>query len=275
MRLDSVLNVFESQRGGRNVKYIIVTFVAFFIFGATAHSQVIAYDPGAYLTGDLPEAPENLSLEDAIDMMQPVFEADEQGGGLFFSDDALHGRFEAKGADCSDFIDADGVFGPRGHVIASAFKQFEHLQVLISNQAARATSMPQLCPKFARLSEEERIRFWVWTFAAIAWDESTCKYGARNSRATNGTAVGLLQMETNLRARSWRGPLCRFQSVASPRENLLCGLEIMRGQFSGLYSSNRSCKGLAGLSMPCSYWQKLRRNWSPVHHLITLFPGCK
>lgn len=255
---------------------IIATLVACLALSAQAQAQAQAsqtYDQAAYLNGEMPGNSENLSLEEAIDLMRPVFESDEGSG--FLNDDGLHGRFEAKGANCSDFIDRNGMLGSRGHVIASAFQQFEHLRVLVSEKAARATSMPQLCPKFSRMNEEQRIRFWVWAFAAIAWDESTCKPGATNSRATNGTAVGLLQMESTLRARSWRGPLCRFQSVSAPRENLLCGLEIMRGQFEGFYSGSKACQGQAGLSMACSYWQKLRRNWSPIHQLIMLYPGCK
>ena len=220
-----------------------------------------------------------LSLEDAIDQVAQEMPDDVRDEGdsdqidRTVREKKLDGQFQARGADCREFLNREGVPGAYGHAILDAFDRYDHFQVLLEHKAAKAHSMPQLCPGFARFSRTERAYFWIWVFAAISWDESTCKPGAHNRRAVNSAAVGLLQLEAPQRLRYWRGPLCKGPSVSGAKANLGCGMEIMRGQFEGTYSGGR-CGGIAGLSMPCSYWEKLRRNWSNIHRLITLYPGC-
>jgi hypothetical protein len=183
----------------------------------------------------------------------------------------LSKSFKARGANCNAFINEKNDLGRHGIAIKNAFSKYTkpgHIGLLLNDSAAKAHSMPQLCPKFKSLSNEERIRFWVWTMAAIAWEESTCKDNAYNPNGTTDAAVGLLQLNRNYKNRYWRGALCKAKEVATPPNNLSCGLEIMRGQFDGFYGKP------AGLSMPKSYWQRLRQGWSKIDYLISLYPGC-
>jgi hypothetical protein len=228
----------------------------------TAKAQDLSWmmDDATYEDG-----PTGDSLEEAVDYIH----------GLFYqAADGLHDRFDAKGANCNAFIQPNGTYGPHGRVIANGFKENPHLRNLLNDHAATARGIPTLCPRFAQLNQEERVKFWVWTFAAIAWDESTCKPSARAQGYTT-TAIGLLQMEMPKKNRAWRGGLCKAPSVSGPRENLLCGMEIMSAHFDGDYSG-KNCKGenARGLILNCSYWQKLRSISSPVANLIRLYPAC-
>ncbi len=211
------------------------------------------------------DGPTGDSLEEAVDYINGLF---------YLTADGLHDRFEQKGANCNAFIQPNGNYGPHGRVIVNGFKENPHLRNLLNDRAASARGIPQLCPRFAQFDEDERVKFWVWAFAAIAWDESTCLPGARAKGVTT-TAIGLLQMEMPKNKRAWRGGLCKAASVTGPRENLLCGMEIMSAHFDGDYSG-RNCKGenARGLILSCSYWQKLRKMDSSIANLIRLYPSC-
>jgi hypothetical protein len=185
----------------------------------------------------------------------------------------LHPEFGLEQADCSGFITPEGRLGPKGLTIKTALKSYPHLSSLL-NPPRDLLGVTEICPRFYEMNPEELEKFYIWLFTAIAWGESRCVANRINPRASNsenaGPAVGLLQLEDLLRARSWRGPLCRATSVRAPRENLHCGLEILRGHFENVYG--RTGKGLI---VPNSYWQVLRRPRFRVPQLIQLFPGCQ
>ncbi|GAB4010975.1 MAG: hypothetical protein Fur0010_04590 [Bdellovibrio sp.] len=185
----------------------------------------------------------------------------------FFDDDA----------DCTNFISREGTYGPWGrHII-------EYLNALGDNSHMFKNNIPGMvatkkgetavCPKWNELSLTQRKHFWVWVFASLAWDESTCRANARNPNATNGVAVGLLQLEEAKSKRSWRGPNCRADSVADARTNLRCGLdimtELMKGK-NGEYESNGK------LYPTSSYWANFRsKKGGDAGALIREFSACR
>ena len=166
--------------------------------------------------------------------------------------------FSAQDANCTNFIKNDGSYGPWGDVVKTYVTDKSVSARFLGDNVAHIT---HACPKWSRLNKDQRTHFWVWSIAAIAWDESRCRANARNSRASNGVAVGLLQMEETKSQRSWRGPNCSVSSVAGATENLKCGLDIMaelllgqRGEYKGrgalMYTGGRNT----------SYWEKLRHS---------------
>lgn len=166
--------------------------------------------------------------------------------------------FFAQDANCTNFINNDGSYGAWGNVVKDYITNSPASARFLGDNVAHIN---QSCPRWGRLNREQRTHFWVWSFAAIAWDESRCRANARNARATNGVAVGLLQMEENRSARSWRGPNCRVSSVSGAAENLRCGLDIMaellRGQ-QGEYRGRGALVYTGGRNT--SYWEKLRHS---------------
>lgn len=189
----------------------------------------------------------------------------------------LTDSFSEDGADCSKFIADDGEFGEYGKILAEALLEKGTDSHLFADDRPGMEDSPYTCPAWKKLSFDMRLRFWVWTFAAIAWDESKCDARARNTQATNGVAVGLLQLDEARSARRWRGRNCEAKNVSGARENLRCGVdimeELMRGR-DGLYKASGKLWG------DTSYWQKLKKSAnarapSTVVKRIKEFPACE
>lgn len=193
--------------------------------------------------------------------------------------------FRSKGAvHCDRFIRNNGEFGEFGEVLYSTLMNEEHIrEVLIDDHKNKISSDPvmnQVCPGFSRLNKEDRARFWVWTMASIAWDESKCSPYIRPKRGPNDTLIGIFQLEDRRSSRSWRGKLCDVSNIRPIEAQMKCALEIMRGQFectpgAGSCNSSRGTYGPA--SLKSSYWEKLRGNKSSstIKVRMAKFPGCK
>lgn len=184
----------------------------------------------------------------------------------------LDKAFTGKGANCSAFISSNGALGPLGQTIFNNISSRGANSPFVVADRPGMSDGPKACPRWRQLTKQDRIHFWIWTFAAIAWDESTCLPNARNSNATNGVAVGLMQLDEQKSGRSWRGPNCKAKSVASANQNVLCSLdimeELMRGK-DGVYKSNGHLWGST------SYWQKLKvKDGGNIGKLIRTFPLC-
>lgn len=191
----------------------------------------------------------------------------------------LSAKFSEDGADCSAFLTSTspGEYGSFGRVVIDYMREAGDSSIYYKNTLAGFGPGGAICPKWNTLSKDEKEHFWVWTFASIAHDESKCIPSARNAKGTNGVAIGLLQLDDKRSARSWRGPNCKVSSVAGPRENLRCGMDIM-GEL--LLGQNGEYKG-SGLifnrnGRNTSYWEKLKRSGGGgIGELIRTHPICK
>lgn len=185
----------------------------------------------------------------------------------------LSSHFDAEGADCTSFIDKKGSYGPIGQTIAAYLNRPEG-EVFLNNAVVGMSTSPQVCPKWSNLSKEERVHFWVWTMASLAWGEARCVPTARNRNATNGVGVGLFQLDERKSARYWRGKHCNVQSVSNSNANTLCALDIMSELIQGkqgMYKSNGKI-----YSNPNSYWEHLRRpTGGNMGNLIKRYPLCR
>lgn len=118
----------------------------------------------------------------------------------------LGSGFSRNGADCTGFIHEDGNLGTHGATIKAYLDQEGDGSPFFNSPRPGMVDPPAICPNWERLSRREKIHFWVWVMGAIAWSESTCLADRINSSASNGTAVGLLQLDDSYANRSWRGP---------------------------------------------------------------------
>lgn len=98
--------------------------------------------------------------------------------------------FREHGANCSGFISEDGSYGAWGQSAADYIRSKGENSSLFSNNLTGMAGSGGICPNWASFDREQKIHFWVWTLAAIAWKEATCRENARNGRASNGVAVG-------------------------------------------------------------------------------------
>lgn len=170
-------------------------------------------------------------------------------------------RFFADGADCRAFVRDDGSLGDYGQIIRNyILSSDEKKAIFLNDNIPEMSHGAEVCPRWTKMSKEERLHFWAWTFAAIAWDETRCVPNRRNVNATDGVAIGLLQLNEDLQSRRWRGPNCRGASVANPSSNLLCGLDIMSELMKGRQGVYRSSGAIFSSQsrQVNSYWEKLR-----------------
>lgn len=193
----------------------------------------------------------------------------------------LTGSFNRLGADCSQYINADGTYGSLGQTIVASIRDRGEDSIFYSD---RLLGHAHSCPNWPNLSNAEKEHFWVWTITSIVHAESTCRRGRISARGTNGTAVGPLQMELEAslnRARASREyphPNCVGPSITrgpqpdllgSHENNLRCGLDVLEKQLmtnKPLYRTERSRD---------IYWEKLRRpNGGIIGSMIRENPNC-
>ncbi|MCK6596475.1 MAG: transglycosylase SLT domain-containing protein [Bacteriovoracaceae bacterium] len=186
----------------------------------------------------------------------------------------LDDDFFKNGANCASFISESGEYGSWGKVIVDYIRKSPDKQLFIGKELKGMGPPHEICPNWPNLTEDEREHFWVWTIASIAWKESTCNPKSRNGSATNGVAVGLLQLDEKPKARSWRGKHCSVKTVSDPQNNIKCGLDILQEILKadeGDYRSN----GLLYGKKNNSYWEQLRRqNGGKIGDLIRTHPLC-
>lgn len=180
--------------------------------------------------------------------------------------------FDAGGANCTGFIDKQGAYGPIGQSIVK-YLNGSNSDIFLSDAVRGMSTSPYACPKWSELTREERIHFWVWTMASIAWAEARCMSSAVNTNATNGVGVGLFQLDERRDDRYWRGPNCAGQSVSNRDINTLCALDIMSELLKGsrgIYKSNGKI-----YSNSNSYWEHLRRSsGGDIGNLIKRYSLC-
>lgn len=177
----------------------------------------------------------------------------------------------AEGADCTGFIRNNGSLGPLGNAVKEYIaNSSERRRFLEPNYIKEA------CPGWDGMNEAEKEHFWVWTVASIAWDESRCVSRRRNTRASDGVGVGLLQLNEEYSKRSYRGPNCRVNSVRDDIPNIKCGLDTMAELLKGRDGIH---KGYGAIfrenNRNTSYWEKLKRpGGGTIGKLIKSYPLC-
>lgn len=187
---------------------------------------------------------------------------------------------------CNLFLGQDGEFGSYGRIIRDYIRKDVELNgdsIFLSNAILGMSSSPHICPNWNKLDYETRVKFWVWTFAAIASAESSCAWDVKGIQGPNDITSGLLQLERGYKLRARRGPNCAGVSPADIRKpygNLRCGMDIMKQQLVSpnengeLEFDGRIYPGPGMMAQ--SYWQKLRKvNGSTIGRLMREFKPCR
>lgn len=186
----------------------------------------------------------------------------------------LSEQYSQNGADCSDFVKADGSLGPLGTTIKDHMHSIDDA-LFFSPDLPGAKNV---CPTWGNLSRAQKEYFWVWLIAAISWKESTCGAATLNTAATHGTAAGHLQLNKSRKDRAWRGGesgnSCKVADIVPAENNIKCGIEILHELLKGkegLYEGNGNIFGRGANS----YWQDLRRpDGGKIIELLKEFPPC-
>lgn len=212
------------------------------------------------------------------------------------------GGLKANNAFCERFIDQDGNYGIYGKVVAAYFKEKlkeNRSTPMLAEDLVGMEDAPKICTNWREFDEKMRIKFWTWTFAAIASLESSCGADAHALKGVRGVpvysskkdakgnpviirykiAIGLLQMEKAKKDRAWRDiTSCNVSEtdIGSTYHNLRCGMDIMEGLISGNPPAKNPWPIYPGKGMkPRSYWLKLRAvGGGSIGELIRSFKPC-
>lgn len=184
--------------------------------------------------------------------------------------------FERKGGDCSKFINpADKSYGAWGNEIVNYIEREGDKSVFMSKNLKGFEQIPNICPRWTKMTKDQKKHFWVWIMASIAYEESTCIPTVRNANGTNEPAVGLLQLEESYKGRAWRGGDCKVKNVQEPIANIKCGMKIMSDLLKGPEGIYKTPGYLYESGKTLSYWQKLKRpNGGDIGKLIKSHPYC-
>ncbi|EQC44359.1 transglycosylase SLT domain protein [Bacteriovorax sp. Seq25_V] len=189
---------------------------------------------------------------------------------------SLSDSFFKDGADCRHFIEDNGEYGAWGKTIENYILTEPDGDVLLrDNLAGMESGSGGICPRWKSLNRDDKIRFWVWSMAAIAWRESTCVPTKKNRNATNGVGVGLFQLDERYSNRQWRGRHCKDKTVSAAKDNVECAMdimsELMKGK-SGMYKT----KGILYGYKSGSYWEHLKHSdGGDIGSRIREFPLCQ
>ena len=167
-------------------------------------------------------------------------------------------EFSEDGVDdnCFKYIDDDGKIGPWGQTVINTINKLPKNEIRDTFLDKKFADMDLVCPNFSKFDDSLKMKFWVWTFASISWQESNCKPKV-TAQGTNSKAVGLLQLEDSRRLREGRGDHCEVADIINPNNNIACGVEILHQQLLGPKSSYFTTS-TGELFWKGAYWQHLR-----------------
>jgi hypothetical protein len=136
---------------------------------------------------------------------------------------------------CSLFMDEKGNLNSYGRIVKGYINEEVKEQGssrFLSDDLVGMVDTPKICPNWKQLSDDEKIRFWVWMFAATAFEESRCNAAVKDHFDINDYAVGLYQLERNVKIRGRRGPNCMVsaKTIHSPISNIRCAMDMIHYQ---------------------------------------------
>lgn len=141
--------------------------------------------------------------------------------------------------------------------------------------------MENICPKFNKFTDQQKLNFWIWYFTAMAATESECGRNEYNPNDPQGTSAGELQLPERLSSRKWRGvqsgaggcdarpPKVRPSSyrykhppalyMGQLENNLSCGVEILAGVLCGFYKNPiERCNSSTNKPYGNGFWKQIR-----------------
>lgn len=170
----------------------------------------------------------------------------------------------ARGVDaaCQKIIQRDGSYGPWGEHIYRTLSPEKQPALFQKN----LSDMPSLCPKFSSMENEEKRKFWVWVFMAMADRESSCRERI-TARGPNGTAAGVLQLHLGSEGNYGGCPASTRALVAT--DSFSCAARMLNGYVRKT--------GSLFANVGSTYWQVLHKNsdGARTRDIIRGYGGCR
>lgn len=154
------------------------------------------------------------------------------------------------GQGCSQFMNKQGQLGPWGHTTLANIR--ENNASFGTEPGSRYPSdITGLCPKYGSMDKTQREYFWVWVFASMAENESSCRTTKdTNVKAAYGTAYGIFQLE-------YKNNRCPGSTnLNDPDQNISCAVRQLGKELSVRPTLRSSCSATCPRSG--TYWGTLR-----------------
>jgi hypothetical protein len=180
---------------------------------------------------------------------------------------------------CELFMNEKGEYNSYGKIVKNYIledKSDDGHSRFLSDDLVGMTASPKICPNWTKFDDAMKIKFWVWTFADIAYWESGCWAEVPDHKDINDYAVGLYQLERKVSNRASRGPNCAVsvKAIHSPYSNIRCAMDMIRYQLKP--TENQSGKLYNSVKNNDSYFYWLRQaNGGAMGRNIRYFKPCR
>lgn len=146
--------------------------------------------------------------------------------------------------ECVAFMDKDMFLGEVGKSIYQSLKEEKASFPLLM----QGGTLTKYCPKYPRMSDDQRMMVWVMVMTMVAHFESSCSIKAK-AKGPNGTAKGFYQLHAGKEQNYDKLGLCVKNASNSAEKSSKCALSMLEKQL-------QNDKGQ--LFSPRSYWDVLR-----------------
>ena len=164
---------------------------------------------------------------------------------------------------CENIIRSNGEPGQVGILLLAAMKQHQDCYF-----GSGMSPHPSVCGGFSEFSDQEKVNFWLYTFAAIAKDRSNCE---PERSSASGKYDGLFNLPYAWRDRRDQGldqTHCQVGGPSNSRElgfQANCAVATLAGD---------SCEFGARVGSGNSYWNNLQQSNGSISNILKRFPGC-
>lgn len=166
---------------------------------------------------------------------------------------------------CSSFITSKGQLGSNGKALVKYIRKHSAFYT------PHSQNITKTCKNWNTMSNKQKEIFWLWTFSALAHDESSCRPRVLVPGMPGRRAAGLFQLEYSNKARSIRPSDCKPPKLSpaqtlSPKGNIRCTVAMMAGFLDDPKKNFLFSKK--------TYWHHLRNNTNKIKKNLNRNPVC-
>ncbi len=174
--------------------------------------------------------------------------------------------------NCDQFIKLDGSLGPFGRGTLQAIEAVDP-----GGRCFAGGQIPlAVCPRYGSFSPSQRLKFWVYAFAAIAHDESGCNPAATNPTDGVGGSDGMFQLEYawwRRRDSDRNARFCPHRPTNS--RNLTFQFQCTASILKDVHCASSKRPGGRPLGRGMAFWTQLQGTSRVTSRMIAAYPGCR
>ena len=181
------------------------------------------------------------------------------------SEESYKQTFLGLPAACSHLMKNDGTVGKTGKELMKIMSQNKYF-----DSFSKKESLGAFCPKFKKLSSDQKLHAWTYFWTVLAYHESTCQIDVEHPTHSAGQRInptngfGLWAAESSAHLRSSRGSACN--NIRTAEGQAKCAVDTM--------FSTQLNKGYRADNFSGSYWGPVRRGSRQIIPFMKNYKGC-